>query len=380
MPFFNFNSKENKLFSITILLSFASIILVTIQTFRKAFRPVGYDLTCYLISAKDFFDGKNPYTIDSIFPFIYPQFFDIVMYPLTFLPYSLAILFWIIIAYISLFFTIKIIIEALNSKSSKFSNILIYFSAINLLMFAILQDNFLNGQVNILLLFLCSLFLKYILEKKIFIASLFLAIPISIKLTPAILIFFLLFQKNFKAIILTSFLTIIFIFGLPFLINGTKSLEYYQYYLDTFILHRTTQGNEIKGFSLSYIFSLINPNIAVLLSALSMIVLNFLNEKFSMMETLNVKRVILFSLYLISILLISPMSEGHHLILILPAYLLIMNTLTQKINRISLAIFIITTVVMLAFKKNDWIVFSTLILLYATLTKLNLSHLKNLKN
>lgn len=373
MSFLYFKSRKNKVFPAIIFLSFASIILIYIQTFRKAFRPIGYDLSCYLISAKDFFQGKNPYTIDSIFPFIYPQFFDILMFPFTLIPYWLTVFLWISISYISLFLTIKIILQILNPKNSSFYNILIYYSAINLLLFAILQDNFLNGQVNIILLFLCTLFLKYFLKNKIFLASLFLAIAISIKITPAIFLVFLLFQKNFKIFLLTILLSIIFVFGLPFLVTGTKSLEYYKFYLDTFILHKTTKGNEITGFSLTAFFSFINPKFAIILSAFTMIVMNFFNQKFSIIENSNIRNTILFSLYLISILLISPMSEGHHLIMILPAYLFLLNFLTKKTNKILITIFVIVTIIPLAFKKIDWLIFPTLLLLYFTISKMNFS-------
>ncbi|TDL99575.1 MAG: hypothetical protein C4K58_06705 [Flavobacteriaceae bacterium] len=364
---------KNKLFSATIFLSFASIILIVIQTFRRAFRPIGNDFTCYLISASDFIQGKNPYTTDSAFPYIYPQFFDVLMLPFTFVPYWLAVFLWISISYFSLFYTIKIILRILNPENYSFYNTLVYFSAINLLQFAILQNNFLNGQVNIILLFLCTLFLYYHLRKNIFFESLFLAIAISIKITPAFLLIFLLFHKKIKTILLTSVLAFLFIFGLPFLLTGFKSIEYYKYYLDTFILHKTMQGDEIIGYSLSSIFSYVTPKFAVILSAFTMIVVNFLNQKLSVIESSKIQKTILFSLYLISILFISPMSEGHHLILIFPAYIYLLDFIIKKPNKILTTIFVIITIVPLVFRKVDLIVFPTLLLLYFIISKLNLS-------
>ncbi|HBR12473.1 MAG TPA: hypothetical protein DD740_09820 [Chryseobacterium sp.] len=379
MIFSSLKALKNKFFPTVILLSFATVVLIFVQTFRKAFRPVGYDFTCYLNSSKDFFEGKNPYTIEGVFPFIYPQFFDVIIYPFTFLPYWLAVFLWIIITYFSLFFTIKILLKIFDSAKSDFKNTLIYFSVINLLMFAILQDNFLNGQVNILLLFICTLFLKSLLKDNILLASLYLAIAISIKLTPAILLFFLLFGRNYKAFFLTSVLSIVFVIGLPYLITKEKSLEYYKYYLDTFILHRTAGEHEVTGFSLTYFFSFINPDIAIFLSVFIMLVLNFWNQMCSKIENIAVRKTILFSLYLISILLISPMSEGHHLILILPAYLFLLNLIVKNPNKLLVGSFLAVTFFLLVFKKIDFLVFITILILYFTITKLNIERQLNNK-
>lgn len=371
MIFINLKTQKEKLLTTTILLSFISILLITIQTFRKAYRPIGYDLTCYLTSSRDFFNGKNPYTIDGIFPYIYPQFFNVFLYPLTIIPYWMAVLAWLLIGYISLFFTIKILIEIFDNKKSDFKKVLNYFSAINLLLFSILQDNFLNGQVNILLLFFCTLFLKYLNDNKRLMSGLFLALSIAIKITPAILTVWLVFNKNYRIFLYTLVISIIMIIGLPYIFIGEKTFEYYSYYLDNFILHKTTKGNEIKGFSLTNFYALIHPKIAIFLSVITMIALNYWNQISSKIENIELKRFFLFSLYLISILLISPLSEGHHLIMILPAYLFILNYLTKFPNKYLIAVFIIITFIVLFFKNVTFLIFCSLLTLYFVITNLN---------
>lgn len=238
-------------------------------------------------------------------------------------------------------------------------------------MFAILQDNFLNGQVNILLLFICTLFLKYLLNGNVLVASLYLAIAISIKLTPAILLFFLLFNKNYKAVSLTLVFSFILIIGFPYLITKEKSLLFYKYYLDTFILNRTPGDHEITGFSLTYFFGFINSKISIFLSLSVMLLLNFWNQIHSKIQSIAIRKVILFSLYLISILLISPMSEGHHLIFILPAYLFLLNLIVKNPNKLLVGSFLAVTFFLLVFKKIDFLVFITILILYFTITKLN---------
>lgn len=99
-------ANKNIYASLLIVLSIGIITILTIQSYNRAYRTIGNDLKCYLISSKTFFIGDNPYTIDSIFPYIYPQFFNIIMYPLTIIPYWIAVAVWLIIGYLSLYCSI----------------------------------------------------------------------------------------------------------------------------------------------------------------------------------------------------------------------------------------------------------------------------------
>lgn len=369
----------HKHLSYTILIACISIIiLIIIQTYNRALRPIGNDFTCYLISSEDFFNDKNPYTTNSAFRFIYPQFFDIIMYPFTIVHYNIAVFLWILLNYLSLFFSTKFILEIIIDKKISYKKAFFAFSIVNILLFSLVQDNFLNGQVNILLLYLCILFLKYYLKNNQWASSLFLATAISIKITPAIFFIFLLYNKRFYSIFLTSFLSLFFIFGLPYIIIGFKSIEYYQYYLNTFILKETTK--QADGFSLTNMISHLFPKFSIFISSavlLSICLFYHLKHYTKNSEIFNLK---VFSLFLLNILLISPMSEGHHLIFTLPTYLLIVNqtitsSITSKQNIILILFVIIITICILFLKKISFIIFLTLVAEYIIL--LNLDRIKN---
>lgn len=358
---FNLNLKNSKI--LLYLISFAIFILLLVQTYSKAFRTEGNDLKCYIIASEDFFLGKNPYTINSIFAYIYPQFFSIIMYPFTMLPYWLSVLIWYLIGYVSFFLIIKYLLEIIQPKIND-KTILIYAAFLNIAFVALMQDNFRNGQVNLFLLLLLVLFFKSFLANKTILSSIFLATAISIKLTPAIFIAFLIFGKNYRIAAFTIFLSFLFIIGLPYLFTGEKSLEYYKYYLDTFIFVRAKNFGPDQihtGFSLSALIGQYFPQVGLLLSAI--FIMSF-NIYLQMKNKSNLY--ILFSIYLLSILLISPMSEGHHLIFALPSYIYFIVEYLKSRNKYILIILIIS-LLLLTYTKIDLLVTINVLGMFALL-------------
>ncbi len=329
------------------------IVLLLVQTFHRSSRDIGNDLTCYLIASKIFFSGNNPYQIDSIFPYIYPQFFNIIIYPFTIIPYWIAVLIWFTLGVFALFFSVRFFLKNLDKKISN-KNIISYFSIITILLFAILQDNFLNGQVNILVLFFLILFLNFSSQNKVFLSSLFLAFAISIKITPVIFLAYLLIQKKYKIFVLTILLSITFIIILPYFFTGNNSLKYYEYYLSTFILHRATNFNqELQhiGFSLTALLGNFFPKLAIVISLTVIMFFNILFQIKKSTLPINFKNSLLFSLFLISILLISPMSEGHHLIFVLPSIIFLLYYFFE--NQKEYNLLIILGIVILIFSVNS---------------------------
>src|SRR5688572_33351204 len=69
-------------------------IVLGAQTWHKAFRPGGNDLTSYLLSARALWDGQSPYGLDTPFPYIYPLFLAFAIVPLAILPYGAAVIGW----------------------------------------------------------------------------------------------------------------------------------------------------------------------------------------------------------------------------------------------------------------------------------------------
>ncbi|MBL0109316.1 MAG: DUF2029 domain-containing protein [Ignavibacteria bacterium] len=127
----------------------------------------------------------------------------------------------------------------------------------------IIQNNLLNGQINIFLLFLCCLFYVNYKKSNTFLTSLFLAIAISVKLVPVFLLLYLLIRKEYKLIMYVVFLTFVFIL-LPAVIIGENIFTYYSFYFQKFLSANLSPAlnEEYQSgmfFSLTGLIKFINP-------------------------------------------------------------------------------------------------------------------------
>lgn len=324
-------------------LLFALFILTTfflIQAYSKAFRDYGYDFTSYLISSKAFYAGLNPYQTDTPFPFIYPLFLCVLLKPFTILPYWLSVFLWFLGSFIALFLSAFIFLRLLRPTiSTKVMTGLLCF--IYFLLFPIISNNFLNGQINFFIVLLCVLFLKYYLEERKIYAGWFLAAAIAIKLTPLIFLIYLIIRRDFSIIFLVLGQIILLSFLLPVLFSGFKVLEYYDYYFQTFLLPKLS-GEVADGdgvhFSLMsitryigfYVPQLVSFITATLLVLIPIVYLEIKNRRRTTNK--NFGQLLLFSLYTLAMLLISPMSETHHLIYLLPSILIIVYAILHLKN------------------------------------------------
>ncbi len=232
--FFFSRKIKNASISIVVLI----IIVFLIQMYSKAYRGDGIDFTSYLLSSKAFLAGNNPYHTGSPFIYIYPLFLTSVLIPLTVLPYWLSLLIWFLIGVLSFYLSIAIIIklkkDEVHISQSQASGLLILLLIIFLS--NILQNNLLNGQVNILVMLLSILFFYFFVENKLILASAFLAVAISIKIVPVIFLIVSIKKKNFPLLLYTFLFVLILCILLPYLINGHNVFEYYQDYLNEFVL------------------------------------------------------------------------------------------------------------------------------------------------
>ncbi|OPC54126.1 glycosyltransferase family 87 protein [Elizabethkingia bruuniana] len=343
-----------------LLLGFLIIsALLLIQTYNRALRiPDGNDFTLYLNASRNFFEPKNPYIIESEFDFLYPQTLCILLYPLTLINYKVAILIWYFSGLIALYISFNECFKMAdsNGKINKYSLFFLSF----IMLFAIAQDNFLNGQVNFIVLCFCVLFFKYLRKSQYILSALFLALAISIKVTPLIFLGFLFFYKELKISVLAVVFSAILIIGIPVLLTNLDFVfSNYKHYLDIFILHRTTnfsESNLHSGYSLTMFLSKYFGKYALIVSAavsLVYLLIKQLREK-----TLSP---LVFAGYLLCILLISPMSEQHHLIFTFPLLLLL---LTSNVNRI---INLIVVLLFITFSSLKIEIFISLLILYAAL-------------
>jgi hypothetical protein len=200
-----------------------------------------------------------------------------------------------------------------------------------LLILNILQNNFLNGQVNILVLFFSVLYFYFFSKGKLINASLFLSAAIAIKLVPLIFLLLAFRKEKLPVLFYTSIITLVFIFLLPLIFAGNNLFEYYQYYLSNFLLKSVSSstGDHKMFYTLSGFLNYIFPSLTGItwlkyISALIIVLLVLHIDYRWVKNNFNVLGIHIFSLYAICILLISPMSETHHLVFILPGLSLIL--------------------------------------------------------
>lgn len=331
-----FSSKKLQVVALTLIALVMLVLLV--QDYRKAYRDQGNDFTSYLLSAEALLEGENPYFTKSEFTFIYPLFLAILLSPLTVIPYWLAIFIWFGINLAALFFSIRILIRLASQQLGVQWGCHLYppLAALLLLFFGVIQNNLLNGQVNFPVLLLCVLFYDNFLRKRVLMSSLFLATACAIKLVPLILLVYVMLRKDLRVFSLT----LILFTGmclLPAVSLGTDLFNIYEEYFHRFILGklsiRANAEDASMFFTLHRFLTFLAPSSVHWLwlkyVALGVVLaVTVIVDLLSLRKSGSLNEVWRFSLYLLAILLITPISETHHLAyFILVASLLVLGLL-----------------------------------------------------
>lgn len=311
-----------------------------IQAMGKAYRPLGYDMDAYLLGANSLINGSNPYVSPEGTPFIYiyPLLLAFVFVPLTYVPEFVLHTSWYLVNVACLLSSGYLMLRLTQPFSLANSREKIFFSLFLgvLISFSAIQNSLLNGQVNPVVLFCCVMFFytyQRESESNRWKSCIWLALAIAIKLTPAVLLGFYLVRKKFSFIFYTILLTVFFML-LPAVIVGEEIFSFYATYLNTFILHKMTATSEIisnverfaPGFNIQSVIGLSYPQIFNMpwvkwLGAGGVIFILFYTD-FITSKLNPSSQWISFSAYLIASLLLSPMGEKHHLIIIEPIFVI----------------------------------------------------------
>lgn len=323
-----------------IALSGLAVLLFFYQSIRNHNYVNGNDLTSYLNSSRWFFEGDNPYTAP-VRRFIYPLFLLLVTYPLSFLQGSyfqkaLAAGIWSLLAWFAFFKTIFASWNSLYGPRNAiawFREHLFSLALIVFLLHPFLQDEFLNGQVNLVMVGSLAGFYFALQRDRQFLAALFLSIATAIKVGPGICLLFVLITGQYRVIPYFIGLMFLWVIGLPYLVND-QSLTYYGYFIDTVIPHVAASDFEhgFKQYSListlSYAFDLHWPPLAkmgaVCLVAIGLAAPIVILGRKSRIPAAPRNGLTAFAAFMPVIPLTFPMSEAHHqLILLLPLIVII---------------------------------------------------------
>lgn len=357
---------ENKIIKIIpVIIICAIFIILFIQMLSRAGNN---DFTSYMLSSKALLENTNPYNTGSPFPYVYPLTLAFILIPFTLLPDIPLQILWFIL---NVFFLYKIFEWTICHAEFKIDKGKYFFVLIFLIFYLnIIQNNLLNGQINIFLLFLCCLFYVNYKKSNTFLTSLFLSIAISVKLVPVFLLVYLLIRKEYKLIMYVVFLTFIFIL-LPVVIIGENIFTYYNFYFQKFLSANLSPAlnEEYQSgmfYSLTGLIKFINPVLTTgllpTIICLAVVMLFFiLTDKYYIKNN----KTLIFFLYLCGFLLISPVSETHHLIFLGPLIILILAdywiNYRQK-NYLDYIVLLIVIILLFAGKNYHYLYFPMIVI------------------
>lgn len=172
-----------------------------------------YDFWFYYNSLQIFIQGGNPYN-SIAFPFTYPPLGLIFCLPFAVLPLILAEKAFIVFSFLCLFLSIGILFRFFKIPICSWLSI---FLTILVLNFFPVKFTLVMGQINTFILLLLTFFIYYYRGNKQYLSGIALAIALSLKIFPVLLIPYLVISKRWK-ILISMLLALIIISGAVYLI------------------------------------------------------------------------------------------------------------------------------------------------------------------
>ena len=303
-------------------------IVLGAQTWRKAHRPDGNDLTSYLLSARALWEGRSPYAPDTPFPYVYPMLLAFVLVPAILLPYGVAVLAWFLASVAAL----VTMLEKITGRAG------VAIAATLIVTFGIIQNTLLNGQVNFFVVLCCVLAICAARERRDVAAGAWLGAGIALKLMPAVVGMYFLIRGRWRAIAAVAVATGVLVVG-PVLVLGEVgwrvSAEYAQTYVLPMLRESPLDRREPLVFSLAgVVHALLGTGaprwinivcaVGVLAAVTALDVLRWRPRDQDLAAG---------AAYMLAIVLISPRSEVHHLAFIIPAVALCITWLSTGAAR-----------------------------------------------
>ena len=311
-----------------VLIFFLLLLSVfAIRTISLTLRSDLQDYSYYLKAAQNLLSGQDPYFT---YPTqVYPPASLLLFIPLSLLPPDLSKLLWTTISLISLFLALNIFSGyALKKDSNVFATI---FFLISLQTFPV-KYALAQGQVNFLVFLGYACIFHFLSQKKLHLTGLILSLIVILKVNPLLLIPYLILTKNTKS--------------LPVFLLGLLSLNLY---IDLLFPHPLNKSflQSLVNMSTNYSGYYYNTSLAGLFIRLTnQQIAGILNLAFSglvwilvFISSLKAKHnPLTFSLFLVAILLTSPITWQHYLFWSLPAFLILVSRKQNKLTLILTAL------------------------------------------
>jgi hypothetical protein len=306
------------------------------QTWVRASRPDGIDLTSYLLSAEALLHGSSPYVLATPFPYLYPATLAFLLIPLAILPPVVALTLWFALGVAAGTWSVhRVLTAARPDLTQRPDDVALLLAAFFTFFFAIVQSNLRNGQVNFLVLALCvgaaglgaapaagqgrrrSFSLTGIAAPRRLSAT-WWALAVSIKLVPLALMPFFALRRRWPWLVSSVVMIGVFCL-LPVVVLGTGVFDVYKQYWRVFLASSFSSNVQALDFSLAGTIALVTraPSTPMLRLSAAAVVVGWIVP--TDVRRLRAERVRPLGMYLLAIPLVSPRSEVHHLAFMLPA-------------------------------------------------------------
>jgi len=286
------------------------------QTYVRAERPNGIDLTSYLLSARALAEGRSPYLLPTPFPYLYPATLAFLLIPFTFVPALAAVFVWFVLSVAAAVWSIRaVLLQTRPSLANRSAAVAVFLACFFTLFFTIAQSNLRNGQVNFIVLALC-------------VAAGLAAAPrgapawslaVAMKIFPLAWLPYFLLRRSWLWLAAAVGLIAVWCL-LPAVVLGPRIVDIYEQYGRVFLVMSLEPRQQPLDFSLAGTIAWIArvPMTPVLKASAAAVVLGWILQADArrLRTTTNVRA---FALYSLAIPLVSPQSEVHHLAFMLPA-------------------------------------------------------------
>ncbi len=284
----------------------------------------GNDFTQFLDHARVFFGGGNPYTMDR--GLLYPLFSIFIIQPLNYIPAWLAHFLWFSLNFYLLIGSLMFV----QNRVIGTRFLWIPFGLVMIPLLRIFQANMIWGQTNIVVMSCVIAFMVFLKEGKKNTASFFLAAAVSIKLTPALFFLYLFVNREFGVAARTVFFIIVLAFGLPYLVADARLAGLYSDYFDILTgIGSVTESTNYFGryFSIGGFFSNLGIKFFPFFIGLSIGAMLIIFLHLYVNRRMGGKSTRALYLYFLTVLLVAPLSEIHHMIWSFPPLLAVMHDL-----------------------------------------------------
>ena len=310
------------------------VVFLLVQTWRRGLRPLGSDLSSFLDSSRAIVAGADPYRTGAAFPYLYPLFLAFVLIPLSYLPLSLSTPLWFVANMSALFGSIAMTarVSPQVDQENRYWGLPVL--GLFILLFAQIQNQFVNSQVNCLVLLCTVLSVRYLLKGRRWLAAFCLAAAISVKPFTLILIIFVFVRREYRvafgaiaiAAVLCSF---------PALLLGGRAGATLIDYVHSVIVGGALLSAEpfghpprftLAGFLTYWVpVMAVRPEIKIVCTGIVVGCVLAVGRGTASASGKNTPHLhmLIFGLYLVAMLLVAPMSELHHEIFLIPSVTLL---------------------------------------------------------